>query len=157
MNEERIKKLKRSAERYTAYRERSPKEVADKLAEWDARPEEIAHILTLLIEEKFVDEERFARAFCHDKFLINKWGKRRISLELGRHRLSKQAIDQGLAYINPEEYWQVLKHLAESKWNRLKDPDETKKKQKTAAFLMQKGYEPDLVWDAIHEVVQSPK
>ncbi|MEQ9231426.1 MAG: RecX family transcriptional regulator, partial [Cyclobacteriaceae bacterium] len=96
MDEDRYKRLKASAQRYTAYRERAPKEVADKLAEWDAPQIIIDRILKELLADKFIDEERFARAFCHDKFLVNKWGKRKISMELSRYKLSAEAKEQGL-------------------------------------------------------------
>ena len=152
VNEERIIKLKRSAERFTAYRERSPKEVADKLAEWDAKPVEIERILAELIAERFVDEHRFARAFCHDKFLVNKWGKRRIGMELSRHQLSKEAVAEGMNYINAEEYERTLRHLAEQKWHKTKEPDLFKRKQKTVAFLAQKGFETDLIWDVVKDL-----
>ena len=152
MNEERIKKWKASAQRYTAYRERSPKEVADKLREWDAPQAGIDRILKELIEDKFVDEFRFARAFCHDKFLINKWGKRRIEMEIRRHDLTYEAIQQGLDYINKEEYDATVLKLTQAKWNKLKDKDPYKKKQKTVAYLTQKGYESDLIWEAIKKI-----
>ena len=152
MNEERIKKWKASAQRYTAYRERSPKEVADKLREWDASQAAIDRILKELIEDKFVDEFRFARAFCHDKFLINKWGKRRIEMEIRRHDLTYEAIQQGLDYINKEEYDATVLKLTQAKWNKLKDKDPYKKKQKTVAYLTQKGYESDLIWEAIKKI-----
>lgn len=149
MNEERYKKLKVSAQRYTAYRERAPKEVADKLAEWDAPPAIIDRILTELKEDKFIDEERFARAFCHDKFLINKWGKNRLRLELGRYGLSESIKAQGIDYIKEETYLETLHQLAQSKWNRLTETELFKKRQKTAAYLLQKGYEGDLVWEVV--------
>lgn len=152
MNEERLKKWKASAQRFTAYRERSPKEVADKLREWDASHEAIDRILAELIADKFVDEFRFARAFCHDKFLINKWGKRRIEMEIRRHDLTYEAILQGLAYINKEEYDATVLKLAKTKWDKLKEKDLFKKKQKTLAYLTQKGYETDLIWSAIKEI-----
>lgn len=152
MNDERYKKLKNSAQRYTAYRERAPKEVEDKLAEWDAKPEYIERIVSELKQDKFIDEGRFARAFSHDKFLVNKWGKRRIEIELRRYRISGEAIEQGLNYINQEEYQSVLERLAELKWTKVKDNDLYKKKQKTATYLLQKGFESDLIWDVVNEL-----
>jgi regulatory protein len=153
VNEERLKKWKASAQRFTAYRERSPKEVADKLREWDAPQEAIDRILNELIADKFIDELRFARAFCHDKFLINKWGKRRIAMEISRHDLSHETIQQGLNYINQEEYDSTVHRLALAKWSKLKDKDVFVKKQKTVAYLTQKGYESDLIWATIKKFV----
>jgi regulatory protein len=153
MTPEKIKKLKASAMRYTAYRERSPREVLDKLAEWDT-PKNIAEqILAELKAEGFVDEMRFARAFCHDKFLINKWGKRRIELELGKFKVSNEAVRQGLDYINASEYRATLEKLAKSKWEKTREQDLQKRKAKTVNFLVQKGYEMDLVWEVVKGLV----
>ncbi len=149
MNEERYKKLKASAQRYTAYRERAPKEVTDKLKEWDAPEPIIERILLELKKDKFIDEERFARAFCHDKFLINKWGRNRLRMELSKYGVSDEAKRQGLAYIKEATYDETLKHLATSKWDKLREPDLFKKKQKTARYLLQKGYESELVWEVL--------
>ncbi|MCP4458872.1 MAG: hypothetical protein GY816_12745 [Cytophagales bacterium] len=155
--EDKFKRLKQSALRFTAYHERAPKEVADKLAEWNATPEEIALLLKELKEENFINEERFARAFCHDKFSFNKWGKHRISQEIKKYDLPTKVIEQGLDYINQEEYNSTLADLAELKWNRLKESDIFKKKQKTANYLIQKGYESDLVWNLIAELEKKQK
>ena len=152
VSEDRFKRLKQSAQRFTAYRERAPKEVADKIAEWGAKPEEIERLLRELKEENFIDEERFARAFCHDKFLINKWGKHRISKEIRKFELTTEVLEQGLAYIDQEEYEKTLAQLAQSKWSKVKDPDVSKKKQKTVNYLMQKGYESDLTWKVVNKL-----
>ncbi len=156
MDEDRYKRLKASAQRYTAYRERAPKEVADKLAEWDAPQILIDRILKELLADKFIDEERFARAFCHDKFLVNKWGKRKISMELSRYKLSAEAKEQGLDYIDEKEYLSTLARLAELKWAKSKEPDHYKKKMKTANYLLQKGYESDLIWEVVNKFNTSP-
>ena len=155
--EDKVKRLKQSALRYTAYRERAPKEVADKLQEWDARPDEIAQLLKELKEENFIDEDRFARAFCHDKFLFNKWGKYRISREIKKYELPVTVVEQGLAYIDQEEYEKTLTQLAAQKWKKLNDPEIFKKKQKTVNYLTQKGYESDLIWRMISQLEKRDK
>lgn len=157
MNEERRRKLKQSALRYTAYRERASKEVADKLQEWDARPEEITQLLKELEEENFIDEERFARAFFHDKFLFNKWGKHRISREIKKYNLPAAIVAKGRAYIDQEEYEKALAKLAEQKWKKLKESELFKKKQKTVNYLTQKGYESDLIWREIGKLEKREK
>ena len=152
MNDERYKKFKASALQFTAYRERAPLEVANKLEEWDAKPQEIERLLKELKEENFIDEERFARAFCHDKFLINKWGKRRISREISKFGLPKPVVEQGLEYIDQKKYETTLAHLAKLKWDKLKDLEVFKRKQKTIKHLLQKGYEYELIWDVVTEM-----
>ena len=155
--EDKLKRLKQSAQRFTAYRERAPKEVAEKLAEWEGRPEEIEQILKELKEDNFINEERFSRAFCNDKFKFNKWGKRRISNEIRKYDLPANVVEQGLAYINQEEYDSTLRQLAHAKWSKLKEPVLFKKKQKTVNYLVQKGYESDLIWRVIGEIAKEEK
>lgn len=157
MNEERYKKLRASAQRFTAYRERAPKEVVDKLEVWGAPQAIIDRILSELKADKFVDEERFARAFCHDKFLAYKWGKRRILQELYKYNLAENVKQQGLDYINQEEYESSLTHLATQKWNKVNETDLNKRKQKTVNYLMQKGYESDLIWGMIGQLEEAEK
>ena len=152
VTEERYKKLKASAQRYTAYRERSPKEVRDKLAEWGASTTTISRILDELIVDKFVDEFRFAKAFCHDKFLINKWGKIRLSMELGKFGIGEDARKHGLDHLNAETYHDTIQQLAEAKWEKLNEPDLFKKRQKTTRYLLQKGFEGDLVWVVVNSM-----
>ncbi len=152
MNEEHYTKLKTSAQRYTAYRERAPKEVVDKLFEWGATEEIIDQILSELKSEDFINEDRFARAFCHDKFLTYKWGKHRILSELYKYELSESTKTQGLDYINQDEYEKTLAELAKQKWQRTPDADLFKRRNKTANFLIQKGYESDLIWDVVNKL-----
>ena len=113
---------------------------------------DLKNIVGELKKENFINEERFARAFCHDKFLLNKWGKRRISTEIRKYDLPKMVIAQGLAYINQKEYHTTLADLADIKWNKLNEPDLLKKKQKTVNYLLQKGYESDLIWEVVQEM-----
>lgn len=152
MNEERYKKLKTSAQRYTAYRERAPKEVIEKLKEWSAPEPIIDRILEELQADDFVNEHRFARAFCHDKFLINKWGRNRLRAEMSRYALSSEAKEEGLGYLKDEEYQATLAHLAQKKWDRVKEEDLYKKKQKTALYLANKGFEADVVWGVVNRL-----
>jgi len=154
-HEDKIQRLRQSAMRFTAYRERAPKEVRDKLKEWGAGPQEIDNITRELIEGHFLDEQRFANAFCHDKFLINKWGRRKIRMEIAKYELPEHVVAQGLEHINPEKYKEVLLQLARAKWQKTKEQDPFKKKQKTMNYLLQKGYEPELIHQAVDRLSEA--
>ncbi|MEQ8470110.1 MAG: regulatory protein RecX [Marinoscillum sp.] len=146
MDRERLlKQAKAKAAKFCSTRERAPAQVLDKLLDWELSEEEAQSILAELMNERFVDEERFCLAFCHDKFEFNRWGKNKIKQELFRFRLPEQVVQTGLDNINPNRYENVLKDLAEKKWNSIhSEKDQWVRKQKTTAYLLQKGFEMDL-------------
>ena len=109
-------------------------------------------ILKVLNEEKFVDEERFTRAFCRGKFLIKKWGKIKIRIELTKKNISQTSIKLGFEEINEEEYLQQLNNLLNRKKNSLNEKNIFLKKKKIANYLVTKGYESNLVWSLLSEL-----
>jgi len=151
INEAYLKQAKSRAAKYCAGRERSPYQVLQKLFAWELDEDNAQQVLAELIAENFIDEERFARAFCHDKFEFNQWGKIRIRQELSQHRIAENMIQIGLNSIDPAKYEEVIFKLAVKKWSLLKD-DPWIKKQKTTAFLVRKGFEMDLAIEAVRKV-----
>lgn len=146
-----LKQARAKAAKYCSGRERSPREVLQKLAAWELSDEDAQGVLAELVDEQFVDEDRFCRAFCHDKFEFNRWGKMRIRQELMKHQLPDEVVTRGLDNIDPERYAETLRQLAEKKYGSLVD-EPWVKKQKTAAFLVRKGYEMDLVMEVVRLV-----
>ena len=143
------KEAKLKAARFCAFRERSPKEVIEKLASWGLLDEDTEEILQELIEQNYVDEQRFANAYCHDKFEFNSWGKQKIRSSIYVHQLSKGVVEKALDRIDTGKYADRLHELAEKKWSALEGVESAKRKQKTIAFLQAKGFEIDLVWKAL--------
>lgn len=152
-----IQQAKAKAAKYCSYKERAPQQVLDKLLGWGV-PEDKAHqILADLISQKFVDEQRFCRAFCHDKFEFNQWGKRKIQVALQPYKLPGAVIEEGLNALDPERYEDIIRTLAEKKWEALRsESDPWKRKNKVAMFLVRKGFEPDLIWEQVNRV-SAPK
>ncbi|WP_421892288.1 regulatory protein RecX [Marinoscillum sp.] len=146
-----LKQAKAKAAKYCSSKERAPFQVYEKLMAWELSEDEAQHILAELTEDRFVDERRFCKAFCHDKFAFNHWGKNRIQQELFRFRLSEEVIREGLNYIDPDKYQKTLETLAIKKWSSLMD-EPWPKKQKTMAYLIGKGYEIDLVIETVNQV-----
>jgi len=143
-----LKQAKVKAAKYCSTRERAPFEVLQKLQSWEISENEAQEILAELIEERFVDERRFCKAFCHDKFEFNHWGRNKIQQALYQYRLPEEVVKEGFLAIDPERYESTLLELATKKWNALMD-DEWKKKQKTITYLLGKGFEMDLAFEAI--------
>lgn len=144
-----IKEAKQRAGRFCAFRERSPNELFEKLQSWGLSREEASRLVTELSKDGFVDEQRFANAFCNDKFEFNSWGKQKIKAHVYVHKLSSEAVQNALHRINPEKYEQRLFELAKVKWERLEKEELLKRKQKTVAYLANKGFEQDLIWNVI--------
>ncbi len=153
MNDDRLSKGFASAAKYCAFRERAPKQVIEKLLLWDFTEEQAEKILARLIEENFLSESRFARSFCHDKFEFNQWGKIKIRMELARYDLDYQITEEALEAIDPKKYRDKISILAKAKWQLIKDKgDDFVQKGKTATYLMNKGFEGDLVWKVVKEL-----
>lgn len=146
------KDLLLKAAHYCAYQERCHEEVREKLAEWGAYGDDAGYILQQLIEQGYLNEERFAQAFAGGKFRTKKWGRIRITLELKARKVSDYCIRSAMKEIDEGDYTKALRELAEEKYAAVKDRNPLVKKNKTAAFLIGKGYEPELVWDQLRSL-----
>jgi len=147
-----IKEAKQRAGRFCAFRERSTQEMREKLSSWGLHPDEAESVVSELIKEGFINDQRFADAFCHDKFQFNGWGKLKIKAHIYTHRIPEDVLAKALDRIEPQVYESKLMELGEAKWEKSKDDDSAKRKQKTAAFLQQRGYETDLIWETINKL-----
>lgn len=146
--EEALQKLRQ----YCIYQERSHYEVQQKLYELGIRKAEHDEIIATLIEEDYLNEERFAKQFAGGKFRMKEWGRNKIYYALREKRVSEYNIKKGLKEIDDEEYKSVLNELAEKKYETLSDEQYLVRKKKTIDYLLQKGFEPDLVTKALNEL-----
>ena len=154
MHNKRVYDIKIAIERlknYCALQDRCQWDVTQKMKEWGLLEMTQKHILEILIQEKYVDEERFAQSFCRGKFLIKKWGKVKITNELKKKKISDICIKKGLEEIDLTEYDLLLENLLTKKNDTLRDKNHFTRKSKLARFLIQRGFEGDLVWDKIRE------
>jgi regulatory protein len=141
------------ASSYCAYQERTQDEVRDRLKEWNIRGEDAESVIARLIEENFLNEERFSKAFAGGKFRMKQWGRLKIRQELRGRGVSDYCIKQALKEIDESEYRQTLRRVLEKKNDTIKDEDTIIRKQKLIRFALGKGYENDLVWNAVEEIV----
>lgn len=135
---------------FCAYRDRSHKEVEEKLREMRMIPEACEQIIIQLMQEGFLNEERFARSFARGKFRIKKWGRLKIKRELKLREISEPIIRLAMTEIEETEYHRTLEELFKKKSKLLHEPNHYKRKQKIADFLIRKGYESQLVYDLIN-------
>jgi regulatory protein len=139
--------------RYCAYQERSHQEVRDKLYEYGLYTSDVDEILSQLITEGFLNEERFARAFAGGKFRMQRWGRVKIVHELEAHGLTKNCIKAGLKEIDDEDYERVLYDVLDRKLAQLDTTNPFVTRDKLARYAIQKGFEPDLVWPRVKNLV----
>ena len=129
---------------YCAYQERAQQEVRDKLYQLGMTMDEVEEIMSDLIAENFLNEERFAIQFAGGHFRIKGWGKVKIQHALQQKRVSSYNIKIGLKAIDEDAYIKTLKLLATKKWTSLKGERGLSRMAKTYAFLHQRGFEPIL-------------
>ncbi|MDX5340017.1 MAG: RecX family transcriptional regulator [Cyclobacteriaceae bacterium] len=144
-----LQEAKGKLETFCAYQERCTWEVRKKLFEKGIQGEQVEKLVEELSQDGFLHEERFARAFARGKFRLKKWGKNRIIQELKLRKISPENIRKGLTEIDPEEYYDTLLTQTEKKWEKTLEKDPFKKKYKVIQYLMSKGFEQDLVQEAL--------
>jgi len=137
--------------RYCAYQERSHQEVKNKLYTFGLYKSEVDELITRLITEGFLNEERFAKAFAGGKFRMQKWGRIKIVHELEAKGLTKNCIKSGLREIDENDYLHTLQDLLEKKAAQVQQEDPFVKRDQMARYAIQKGFEPELVWQLLKQ------
>ena len=139
---------------YCAYQERSHYEVQQKLYELGIRKADHDEIIATLIEEDYLNEERFAIQYVGGKFRMKDWGRKKIYYALKKNKVSEYSIKKVFMQIDEEAYKETLKELAEKKYESLKEEQHLVRKRKTIDYLLQKGYESDLVTGTVNAIAK---
>jgi regulatory protein len=137
--------IKQKLEYFCSYQERCHLEVEQKLRSFLLQAHERENIIVHLIENNYLNEERFAELFALSKFHQKKWGKKRIESELKARNISDYLIRKSLNQIPEEEYRQVFEEQAQKIWESLLETQPVKKHKKWQDNLFRKGYEIDLI------------
>lgn len=140
---------------YCSYQERCHKEVVNKLKSLGMFPQAIDHIMVYLIQNNYLNEERFARSFARGKHRMSHWGKNRILQELKFRDISDYSIKKAMQEVDEEDYEAHFHSIAEIKWNSLKDKVLNNKKRKFMDYLIRKGYEYDLIIKKLNELIKN--
>lgn len=151
MNKEALKK----AANFCAYQERTHHEVKEKLMEVGVYGDDSEEIIVWLIENNYLNEERFAKVFAGSKFRQKHWGRLKIRQELKLRKLSEYCIKAGMAEINDEDYMDTLLKIIDKKAHSLKGENPMLLKQKLVRYALSKGFENDLVWQTVNEILKS--
>lgn len=150
-----IEEIKRKLERYCVYQDRCHKEIEAKLREFTLIEEAKNQIILHLMEHDFLNEERFSKSFARGKFNIKKWGKQRIIRELKFRNVSQYNINTALKEIDESLYLDTVLKIAEKRNELINESNTNKRKKKLTDFLIRKGYEYDLIYTTIANVVES--
>ena len=136
---------------YCAYQERCHEEVRTKLLSLKIYGNDLEEVINKLIEDDFLNEERFAKAYAGGKFRMKKWGRLKIQNELKQRKISDYCIKKGMAEIEEEDYLKTLKQLVTASLKKYKSTNAFETRTKTARYLIFRGYESDLVWGMLKE------
>lgn len=149
-----LEEIRSKMEYYCSYQDRCYKEVEVKLKSFNLISEAKEQIMIFLIENNYINEERFAKSFVRGKHNYKKWGKKRINIELKVREISRKNIDLALQEIPEELYIQNFNELAEKQWNSIAEKNSAKKNKKWVDFLLRKGYESHLIYDKLTELTK---
>jgi regulatory protein len=150
-----LTEAQKKLEHYCAYQERCHLEVVLKIKQLGVKKSESDTIIVHLIQNDFLNEERFARSFTRGKHRIKSWGKTRIINELKARAISQPNIKLALTEITEEEYFETFEKLALRCWEGILEKNPIKKRKKCCDYLLRKGWESDLVYQKIKTLESS--
>ena len=117
--------------------------------DWGFYGEQQDNLIADLISNNYLNEERFASAYVSGKTRIKKWGRVKIKINLKQKRISDYSINKAFKEIDESEYLERLNYLTEKKFNQVKGKNKWDKKAKMQRYLISKGYENQLVFEAL--------
>lgn len=152
-----VETARKKLEQYCAYQERCHKEVVQKLQSLGMQQQASDYIIAHLIAHNFLNEERFAIAFARGKHRIKNWGKIRIEQELKLREISKYNINKAIKLLDEEDYLENFEKVATKKWNDIREKEMSKKKQKWTAYFIRRGFEYNLIYEKLNELLSEEK
>ncbi|WP_026725208.1 regulatory protein RecX [Flavobacterium sasangense] len=147
-----FEEIKHKLEYYCSYQDRCHKEVEQKLNSFTLITALKEKVIVHLIENNFINEERFAKSFARGKHNYKGWGKNRIVNELKFRNISSRIIETALKEIPEATYLENFHALAEKNWEIIKEPKGQKRNKKFVDFLLRKGYETSLIYEKLNEL-----
>ena len=138
---------------YCRYQQRCQSDIKEKLFELGINNKEHDQLIAELIKENCLNDDRFAAAFVSGRFKMKQWGRKKIEKGLREKRISDEITQRAMEQIDKKEYIAVLNRLAKERYASLKQEQYLIRRKKTMDYLMQKGYETDLVREAINNLL----
>ena len=144
--------LLNKAATYASRCEHCESEVKEKLLAWGGSNEEVDEIIAYLIEERYIDNQRYANSYTRDKFRFNHWGKYKINMMLRSKDIESETIEEALGQIDEEEYLEKLQQILREKLRSLKYSSEYEKKGKLFKFAQSRGFESSTISKVIDSI-----
>lgn len=132
--------------------EHCPHEMREKMARWQLPDDVQERIMQRLVDEKYIDEERYCRFFVRDKIRYNKWGRRKVEQALVMKRIPRDIITAALNEVDPEEYIAILRPLLQSKRKTIKAANEYELNAKLTRFAMGRGFDMDIIRECVERL-----
>lgn len=129
-------------------------EIRKKLQQWGLTPTQAEDIISYLENEKYINNTRFCRAYCLDKFRYNHWGRIKISQMLRMLEMDDSDINEGLTAIDEDEYLQALLHILSQKDRQLKDSDPYIRRGKLIRHALSRGFETHHIMELLSQICQ---
>ena len=125
-------------------------EMLEKMRRWELDDEAQARVMQRLVSERYVDDERYARAFVKDKVRYNKWGRRKVEQALWQKHIDEDIRQQVLDEVDDDEYLSVLKPLLQQKRRSTKAANDYELNQKLVRFAVSRGFTFDIIRQCLH-------
>ena len=138
--------------KYCAYQDRCHLEVENKLNDLGVYGEKKDQVMAELIEQNFLNEERFAKSFARGKFRMKKWGRNKILNELQKRQISEYCIRKGIEEIDEGEYYKVLRNILIDQFEKHKNDSPLLAKDKAIKYASKKGYEARMIFSVVREL-----
>lgn len=146
-----FEEIKQKMLNYCVYQDRCHYEVEQKMRDFLLIPEAKDEILLYLIQERYLDEERFVRSYIRGKFYMKHWGRYKIQLNLKQKQISEKLISRCWDEIDDNDYKKTIRNFIEKQQDSIKEANTFKKKNKIIKFLISKGFEYEVILDVMHE------
>ncbi len=151
MTDDSLKDALQKAAMFCAYQERTQQEVRERLKDWGVFGDDAEEVIAELIQQNYLNEERFAKSFAGGKFRVKGWGRRKIKQHLQQRGISGYNLEQAMKEIAPDDYRGTLTELLAKKRQTLRDDNPLVIKQKLVRYALSKGYESDLIFTVLGE------
>lgn len=130
---------------YCSLSEHCIKKVREKLVRWETPKEFIDPIIEKLLEQDYINEERFSRAFVKDKFRFNHWGRIKIQTHLRALEISSENIAKAMDEIDDDKYAEILDEIVEKKRKTIKKGTDYEIRAKLLRHALSRGFEYEII------------
>ena len=129
-------------------------DIREKLLRWGLEADEADAIVNRLMKERFIDDERYARAYAHDKFLYNGWGPVKIRLMLRQKGISPEAIASALETVTSDQTEATLIKLLQSKWRTVQNREPRLARAAMLRFAASRGFDSEMCYRCVDQVMR---